>query len=89
MDGGRWHLARKGELRVHTPLGYACSRCPISAVHDAAKRAFTRPIPVFTMRRNGCSRCGDLSVHDAAISARNAFSRRKTTPSPFQGSTRT
>ena len=22
MDGGRWHLARKGELRVHTPLGY-------------------------------------------------------------------
>jgi hypothetical protein len=21
MDGGRWHLARKGELRVYTPLG--------------------------------------------------------------------
>jgi hypothetical protein len=29
MDGGRWHLARKGELRVHTPLGYVFEGQPL------------------------------------------------------------
>jgi hypothetical protein len=42
---------------------------PDLGVHDDAKRAFTRPIPAFTLTRNGCSRCDDLSVHDEAISA--------------------
>jgi hypothetical protein len=46
---------------------------PDLGVHDDAKRAFTPPIPVFTLTRNGCSRCGDLSVHDAAISAPEAL----------------
>jgi type I restriction enzyme S subunit len=38
-------------------------------------RAFTIPIPAFTMRRSSRSRCADLRVHDRAEPAQKALHR--------------
>jgi len=57
MDGGRWHLARKGELRVHTPLGYVYEGNRLVFDPDEEVR---RAVALFFERFERAASCRDL-----------------------------